>query len=666
MDYKKLCRITDSEDEEKKNPQPEETNENDTPNEETNTEEPYTETPVSTEEQAESTEQVEQENTEANTPEDNPEVTNPDQENFDIPEGSNDGNVPVEEEAYNVNTPEPEIDTPAESNNIHSNQPESDPSQTQPDQSQQPIIVINAQPQSNDINSNATNEAIMNNGNLTSFVSETTSNPQEILQELDAFLDMDVKKSFIDYIGRMKNITLTTVNDSKINDGLVQSPMYKFIHACANVFGDELVSHGLNSSSKTSDILNVLKASHSTAFDLFKSYCDYTGQDAEKIAKYIIWAKASEDVSKTSDSKISDTSRDEGYALAHASWALEDSLRELAKASKLIKPYIEDADINNLNDSLIEAQKVVSATHKIFEDFVDNVTVTDSKIQDATGSEYLDVLCTSARKALNAVQNVQEVMLKVSREIPRAQSLIYSIEPAFKEVQNLVSKTEELRDDYNENIGDSKISDDEDCDLQPGDIVSVDSRRYGKYKGKVVKVEPTAGIGGKVLIRPINTGLGDDRWESIWDLDDDISDCDASIKDCDKPNINYGKKPSGHKYPNIDKYLREKESKKYDPMEDSKVEDCGTTSADIPVTGNGKLYETVDATAGNGSINDVINESSQIAKDFSVEFDDKEGGAFVSDYFDNLDSLKDYLEEEYGIYGLKIDNYGDVYVLRLH
>lgn len=110
------------------------------------------------------------------------------------------------------------IDAPVESNDIHSNQPQSDPSQTQQETSQQPIIVINAQPQSNDINSNATNEAIVNNGNITAFTSETTSNPLEILQELDAFLDMDIKKSFIEYIGRMKNITLTTVNDSKISD----------------------------------------------------------------------------------------------------------------------------------------------------------------------------------------------------------------------------------------------------------------------------------------------------------------------------------------------------------------------------------------------------------------------------------------------------------------
>ena len=236
------------------------------------------------------------------------------------------------------------IDTPVESNDIRFNQPQSDPSQTQQETSQQPIIVINAQPQSNDINSNSTNEAIVNNGNITAFTSETTSNPLEILQELDAFLDMDIKKSFIEYIGRMKNITLTTVNDSKISD--------------------------------------------------------------------------------------------------------------------------EDCD---------------GATH--------------------------------------------------ASDVPST-------------------------------------------------------------TGKVI----------------------------------------------------YGKHPSGTKYPNIDKYLREHEAKKYDPMGDSS---CSVQS-------NEALYETVDANAGNGSLNDVINEGALIAHDFGVDFDEDEK-AFVGDDFNALDSLKDYLEEEYGIYGLTID-----------
>lgn len=399
------------------------------------------------------------------------------------------------------------IDTPVESNDIHSNQPQSDPSQTQQETSQQPIIVINAQPQSNDINSNATNEAIVNNGNITAFTSETTSNPLEILQELDAFLDMDIKKSFIDYIGRMKNITLTTVNDSKISDGLDQGTATNLIHACVDVFYDTLNSYKVTREDNASRILRVLKNAHESAYDLLESFCNYTKQDIKTIAKDVVLAWEKEKSSSKSDT------------------------------------------------SLVE---------------------------------------------------------------------------------------------------DSKISDDEDCEFKPGYIVSIVSSHYGRYKGKVIKVDPDAGVAGKLLVSPIGTGPEVTRWVSFWDVDDDIpggasiDDCDGATHASDVPSttgkVIYGKHPSGTKYPNIDKYLREHEAKKYDPMGDSS---CSVQS-------NEALYKTVDSYADNGSLNNVINEGNLIAHDFGVDFDEDEK-AFVGDDFNALDSLKDYLEEEYGIYGLTID-----------
>lgn len=68
---------------------------------------------------------------------------------------------------------------------------------------------------------------------------------------------------------------------------------------------------------------------------------------------------------------------------------------------------------------------------------------------------------------------------------------------------------------------------------------------------------------------------------------------------------------------------------------------------------NEALYNTVDTYAGNGSLNDVINEGNHIAHDFGVDFDEDEK-AFIGYDFNTLDSLKEYLEEEYEIYGLTI------------